>query len=51
MLRALMIVGVAAAAPVVDSHGTAPIFLIAGTMVLIAGVTFSMKLKKRQAGG
>ena len=44
-------VGVAAAAPVVDSHGTTPIFLIAGTMVLIAGVTFSMKLKKRQAGG
>jgi predicted MFS family arabinose efflux permease len=44
-------VGVAAAAPVVDSHGAAPVFLIAGAMVLTAGVTFSRKLKKRQAGG
>ena len=41
-------VGVAAAAPVVDHHGATPVFLIAGATVLTAGVTFSMKLKKRQ---
>jgi len=41
-------VGVAAAAPVVDSYGTAPIFIIAGIAVLIVGLTFSRRIKARQ---
>jgi predicted MFS family arabinose efflux permease len=41
--------GVAAAAPVVDRYGAAPIFIIAGAAVLAVGLVFSMKLKKRQA--
>jgi YNFM family putative membrane transporter len=42
-------VGVAAAAPVVDHYGAAPIFFIAGAAVLAVGLNFSTKLKKRQA--
>jgi predicted MFS family arabinose efflux permease len=41
--------GVAAAAPVVDRYGAAPIFIVAGAAVLAVGLVFSMKLKKRQA--
>jgi predicted MFS family arabinose efflux permease len=41
--------GVAAAAPVVDRYGAAPIFIIAGAAVLSVGLVFSMKLKKRQS--
>jgi len=41
-------VGVAAAAPVVDRYGAAPVFFIAGAAVLFVGLNFSMRLKKRQ---
>ena len=41
-------VGVAAAAPVIDAHGAAPVFLIAGATVLAVGLYFSMRLKRRQ---
>lgn len=41
-------VGVAAAAPVVDAHGAAPVFFIAGAAVLAVGLTFSAKLRKKQ---
>jgi predicted MFS family arabinose efflux permease len=41
-------VGVAAAAPVIDAHGAAPVFLIAGATVPAVGLYFSMRLKRRQ---
>ena len=44
-------VGVAAAAPVIDAHGAAPVFVIAGATVFAVGLYFSMRLKKRQAAG